>query len=90
MADNGIYSGTFDIPEGKFQFRFYKKLTGWDGGDSYGSQVDDAPVDITWSDGKASAAATAGKGSWQDPTWPGGKVYIEVDTNNGIVTFEQK
>ena len=29
-----IYSGVFDIPAGKFQFRFYTKLTGWDGGDS--------------------------------------------------------
>lgn len=90
MADNGIYSGTFDIPEGKFQFRFYTKLTGWDGGDSYGSQVDDAPVDIAWAEGMASAKAMTGKGSWQDPSWTGGKVYIEVDTNKGQVTFEQK
>ena len=50
MADDGNYTGTFDIPEGKFMFRFYKKLTGWET-DSFGSQADDAPIDLTWTDG---------------------------------------
>jgi starch-binding outer membrane protein SusE/F len=40
----------FDIPAGKFQFRFYRSLSGWDV-DSIGAQVDDNPVDIEWIDG---------------------------------------
>ena len=90
MADDGNYTGTFDIPEGKFQFRFYKKLSGWDGGDSYGSQADDAPVDIEFTDGIYEGAAMDGKGSWQDETWAGGKVEITVNINDGTVLFEQK
>ena len=90
MADDGNYTGTFNIPEGKFQFRFYKKLTGWDGGDSFGSQVDDAGVEFTWSDGIFGGVAVDGKGSWLDNSWAGGKVAITVNINNGTVLFEQK
>lgn len=89
MADDGNYTGTFDIPEGKFMFRFYKKLTGWDA-DSFGSQADDAPVDFTWTDGIYEGTAVDGKGSWNDPTWAGGKVEITVNINDGTVLFEQK
>ena len=90
MADDGNYTGTFDIPEGKFQFRFYKALSGWDGGDSYGSQADDAAVEIAFTDGIYEGAAMDGKGSWQDPTWAGGKIEITVNINDGTVLFEQK
>ena len=89
MADDGNYTGTFDIPEGKFMFRFYKKLTGWDA-DSFGSQADDAPIDLTWTDGIYEGTAVDGKGSWNDPTWAGGKVEITVNINDGTVLFEQK
>ena len=89
MADDGNYTGTFDIPEGKFMFRFYKKLTGWET-DSFGSQADDAPIDLTWTDGIYEGAAMDGKGSWNDPTWAGGKVEITVNINDGTVLFEQK
>ena len=89
MADDGNYTGTFDIPEGKFMFRFYKKLTGWET-DSFGSQAEDAPIDLTWTDGIYEGAAMDGKGSWNDPTWAGGKVEITVNINDGTVLFEQK
>ena len=89
MADDGNYTGTFDIPEGKFMFRFYKKLTGWET-DSFGSQADDAPIDLTWTDGIYEGAAMDGKGSWNDPTWAGGKVEITVNINDGTVLFEMK
>ena len=89
MADDGNYTGTFDIPEGKFMFRFYKKLTGWET-DSFGSQADDAPIDLTWTDGIYEGTAVDGKGSWNDPTWAGGKVEITVNINDGTVLFEQK
>lgn len=90
LEDNGVYSATFDIEAGQFQFRFYKALTGWDGGASYGSQVEDNPIDIDMSSGSYSGAATNGKGSWNEPNWGGGKVAITVDTNTNQVTFTQK
>ena len=40
-----VYSNTFDIPAGDVTFRLYVHLTGWDGGDSWGSQVDDNPIE---------------------------------------------
>ena len=38
---SNVYVGTMDIAAGDITFRFYSKLTGWDGGNSYGQQVDD-------------------------------------------------
>lgn len=89
LEENGIYTGTFDIPADQFMFRFYKALTGWDA-DSYGSQVEDAAVEIAMTDGVYEGLATAGKGSWTITGWTGGKVAITVDTNTDKVTFTQK
>lgn len=82
----GIYTGEFDIAEGKFMFRFYTALTGWDA-DSYGSQEADSPIDIALIDGMYEGDATKGKGSWNIPDWNGGKVKIVVDTKNNKVSF---
>ena len=90
LQDNGVYTATFDIPADGFTFRFYKELTGWDGGASYGSQVDDAAIDITMTDGVYTGESTDGKGSWNLPGWEGGKVAITVDTANNKVTFAKK
>ena len=48
--DSKIYHGTFDIPAGKFQFRFYTLLDNWED-NSWGPQKDDAPVAIKMTDG---------------------------------------
>ena len=78
--DSKIYTGVFDIPAGEFQFRFYRALTGWDAGDSIGSQVDDNPVDIEWIDGVGyNGGVVEGKGSFQYSDWAGGKVKITVN-----------
>lgn len=90
LEENGVYTGTFDIPADGFTFRFYKTLSGWDGGASYGSQVEDAAIDIALTDGVYTGAATDGKGSWNVPGWAGGKVEIKVDVKNSQVTFTQK
>lgn len=82
-----IYEGTFEIPAGQFQFRFYKALTGWDGGDSYGAQADDSPVDVTMTDGVYQGAGVTGKGSWQISDWAGGKVAFTIDLNKNTVKF---
>ncbi len=82
-----VYTGVFDIPAGSAMFRFYTQLTGWDD-DSYGSQVDDNPVDYEFVDGSFAGTAVKGKGSFNFPNWPGGKMTIVVnmsDMNNILV-----
>lgn len=94
-SDNAIgskvYYGEFDIPTGKFQFRFYTALTGWDK-DSYGIQEADATLDIKMTDGIYDGKIVKGKGSYQIPDWPGGKVKITVNMSNDskmTVKFEK-
>lgn len=83
-----IYEGTYTITAGNFQFRFYAKLTGWDGGDSYGSQVDDAPIAISLDNDTYSGPITKGKGSWQIGDWAtDADVKITIDMNKGTVKF---
>ena len=67
------------MPEGDLTFRFYAKLTGWDGGDSYGFKVEDEATE-----GKG----MTGKGSWFIAGFPGGKMELTVDRNNNTVTFQ--
>lgn len=87
--DSKIYYGTFEIPAGQFQFRFYTDLTGWDGGASVGSQVDDNPVDIELIGGTYSGkVANPGKGSWQVPDFAGGTVSMKVNLSDNTVDFE--
>lgn len=81
-----IYSGTFDITADNFQFRFYSALGDWES-NSYGAQVDDNPVDITFADGFYSGNCIAGKGSYQINNWAGGKVTMTVNLNNNTVEF---
>ncbi len=87
---SNIYRATFDIPAGQFQFRFYKALSGWDGGDSMGSQADDNPVDIELKDGVYNGALSVpGKGSYQIPGWDGGKVSMVVNVKAKTVEFKK-
>ena len=86
----GIYQGTYEIPAGKFQLRFYSALTGWDGGASIGSQEADANKDITLTGGVYDGDATIpGKGNWQVSGWEGGTVRITLNLNTKKVKFEQ-
>jgi len=85
-----IYKGVVEMPDyssDALQFRFYTKLTGWDGGNSYGTQVDDAPIDCEFSNGEFKGDALTGKGSWKFAGFPGGKLDITVDMNSNKVTF---
>ncbi|MBQ8711583.1 MAG: SusE domain-containing protein [Prevotella sp.] len=86
----GIYQGTYDIPAGNFQLRFYSALTGWDGGASIGSQEADSSKEITMDGGVYDGDITApGKGSWQISDWAGGQVRITVNMNTNKVKFEK-
>ena len=87
-----VYSGVFNIPAGSAQFRFYTALTGWDA-DSYGSQVDDNPIQYPdYTEGTFNAMVVKGKGSFEFPNWPGGQMTITVDMsdmNNIFLTIQE-
>lgn len=82
-----IYKGTVTMPEGDLTFRFYGKLTGWDGGDSYGFQKDDTATEFAFTDGVFKNTIMKGKGSYAFPGFPGGVLDITVDLNKGAVEF---
>lgn len=82
-----IYTGTFEINAGDFQFRFYTEVGDWET-NSYGPQVEDAGVAISMSSGSFSGDFNEGKGTWLDSSWAGGTVDMTVDFNNLKVTFE--
>ncbi len=77
-----VYERIFDLPAQPI-FRFYSALTGWDGGDSYGSQVVDTPIPITIYDGDYQVLdMVQGKGSWE-ASWDGGLIKITVNMTEG-------
>lgn len=85
-----IYVGVFNLPSAPM-FRFYTALTGWDA-DSYGTQVDDNPIDYPefTGDDEFTAPLVKGKGSYNFPNFPGGTVTITVnmsEDNNYTVTI---
>ncbi len=85
-----IYSATFNMPAGGLTFRFYTELTGWDGGASVGTQVDDNPITVDMSSGKYSGVLVApGKGSIQVDNWDGSPMKITVDLNVNSVLLEK-
>lgn len=87
--ESGVYQGTYFIPAGSFQFRFYNELGDWESW-SVGSQDDDAPVDITFTNGVYEGPCYVGvekgdkkgKGSWQVADWEGGTVKFTVVLTN--------
>lgn len=85
---SNIFEGEVDMPEGDLTFRFYSKLTGWDGGDSYGFKVEDEATEITLANGVYEGKGLVGKGSWTINGFPGGTMYLKVDKNNNTVKFE--
>lgn len=96
VPESRVYQGTFEIPEGQFQFRFYDQFDAAEPWEWYaiGAQDADNPVDIAMTDGNYSgdlfydpATKGAGKGSWQIPNWPGGTVKMTVNLNTKKVDF---
>lgn len=87
-VESRIYQGTYEIPAGQFQLRFYDELGDWNSW-SIGSQDEDNPKEISFTDGVYEGPAflggdkdDKGKGSWQVPDWPGGTVKFTVNLSN--------
>ena len=86
-----VYSATFNMPAGSLTFRFYTELTGWDGGASVGTQVEDSPITVDISSGVYGGALVApGKGSIQIDNWDGSPMKITVDMNVKSVLLEKQ
>ena len=83
---SNVYSAVFTMPAQPI-FRFYTALTGWDA-DSYGSQVDDNPIDVALVDGSLETGLVKGKGSFSFPDFEGGEMTVTVDMNAMTVKFE--
>lgn len=86
----GIFYNTFKLPAGENMFRFYRELTGWDGGASLGSQAEDNPIDIQgdFLDGIYDGPAVNGKGSWKFKLDKETMVGLTVNTNNMTVRID--
>lgn len=89
-----IFYGTFDMPAGDLQFRFYEALTGWDA-DSMGPQEEDAGVASVFKDGVFEGSimydatkAKFYKGTWLFSGFEGGKVSMTVNLRSKTVKFE--
>lgn len=91
-ADNigcQIYTNTFDICAYPM-FRFYTALTGWDA-DSWGSQVDDNPIDVELTNGEFIHDLVKGKGAFNFTNFTeAGPMWIQVDMNTHKVTIIAK
>lgn len=86
----GIFYNTFKLPAGENMFRFYRELTGWDGGASLGSQAEDNPIDIQgdFLDGIYDGPAVNGKGSWKFNLDKETMVGITVNLNDMKVRID--
>ena len=86
-AGSNIYAGTFHVSEGQFQFRFYSELGDWEH-NSIGSQMEDNPVEIEFTEDKYFGdVVVGGKGSWQYPEWEGGNVDVEINLNDNTISM---
>jgi len=90
---NNVFEGTFDVPAGDLQFRFYTYLDDWGTDDdpmgSVGPQKSDDPIDVEWEDDMTYTddLLQAGKGTWRFKGFTGGSVTFTVDMNTHIVKF---
>lgn len=85
-AGSNIYAGSINVAQGDFMFRFYTVLGDWES-NSLGSQVEDNPINIEFTDEVYFGDVVNGKGSWSYPEWEGGSVEIELDMNAYTVKF---
>lgn len=87
--DSNVYTGSFAVTAGHINFRFATELTdaGWDNPHQIGSQVEDADVPCTFTNGVFSGAYVSGKGNWAFDVDKDGLLTLTVDTNSQTVSF---
>lgn len=85
---SNVFHGTFELPAGDLQFRFYKALTGWDD-DSMGPQKDDSGVPSNFAGNvyEGNILTDKAKGTWLFSGFAGGTVEMTVDLNQKTVKF---
>ncbi|MDE6169780.1 MAG: SusE domain-containing protein [Duncaniella sp.] len=76
----GIYTNTFDVPEGDVYFRVYGELTGW-GATPYSADASGANISMTLGD---AYEFVTGEGNWTFP-WTGGELVFTLDTKAGTM-----
>ncbi|MDE5850907.1 MAG: hypothetical protein K2H38_12260, partial [Muribaculaceae bacterium] len=89
-SNSGIYTGSWPVSAGEVAFRFCKELTedGWGNATQFGSQVDDANVECTLTNGSYTGPYVNGKGNFAFNIENDATVYITVDTNNSTVSVK--
>lgn len=92
---SNVFQGVVEVTLANPQFRFYKGLTGWDGGDSWGPQEEDSGIEAGFDDDGnfpnddfSDGVIMKGKGSWIFKGFAGGKIDMTVDLNAGTVKFK--
>lgn len=90
--NENVYKGEFEIDNSRqLAFRFYDALTGWDGGGSYGCEIDETIFHYNVDEnGIYRGVIKKGKGSWGFKQWPSNKLYAEVDLLNMSVFFANR
>jgi hypothetical protein len=90
---NQVFEGTFDLPSGMLQFRFYTYLDDWgsdeDPKGSMGTQLSDKPIDCEWGadNSYTDSNLQPGRGTWKFGSFAGGKTTFTVDMNTKSVKF---
>jgi hypothetical protein len=92
---SNVFQGVINVTLKNPQFRFYKGLTGWDGGDSWGPQEKDEGIEVGFDDDGnfpnedfSDGAIMEGKGSWIFKDFDGGNIEMTVDLNAKTVKFK--
>ena len=85
--NNGVYTGTIDIPAGQFEINFLSPYATIFIPASINSEVISFTGDTFTGNLDAAYDEFEEGYTWSDPTWAGGKVTITIDANEGTVTF---
>lgn len=88
-AQPDVYTASFAASAGKVNFRFALQLdeAGWDNPYQIGSQVEDADVDESFTNGVFTGPYVLGKGNWAFELEEDATISMSVDTANETVEF---
>lgn len=87
---SNIFTGTFTVPAGNLAFRFYTKLEGWGGTNSYGADIPDMNnVACSFNNGvfdfptesEPDKKVVNGESNWEFANFAGGSLTFTLDMN---------